>query len=379
MAIPVNTKPLPPVPSAMALDYKGDMISQPWQQWFVNLRDKVNVINGIVASISGAGTPSASFDLLSPLTTAGDLLTYASGHNVRLPIGTPGQALIVLPGGTSVGWGTAGTASPLTTKGDLYGFSTVNARIPVGTDGYVLTADSTTALGISWKPGGGASSYDATVMADSPVGYWKLNEVSGTSAADSSGNGYNGTYSGGFTLGQTIANVSGGVFLNGTSGIITLPAGTNMNVGTTWTAEGWTVLSSTTGPAAVLVEKYTGGTNPVSVALGIAIDNTSGTYYAGGFYTGSAWVSAVGGQVVATGVVCYWAITYDNSNLRLYINGVLQAVTATSGHLSSNDGWFIGVNNTGTAGFLKGCVGNVALYNTTLSAARIRAHYLAGR
>lgn len=40
--------------------------------------------------------------------------------------------------------------SPLTTKGDLFGHSTVDARIPVGVDGQVLTADSTQALGVKW-------------------------------------------------------------------------------------------------------------------------------------------------------------------------------------------------------------------------------------
>lgn len=54
----------------------------------------------------------------------------------------------------------SGTASPLTTKGDLYGRSTVDARLPVGTDGLVLTADSTQALGMKWgavAAGGGWS------------------------------------------------------------------------------------------------------------------------------------------------------------------------------------------------------------------------------
>ncbi len=41
--------------------------------------------------------------------------------------------------------------SPLTTKGDIWGYNTTNARIPVGTDGKVLTADSTNALGVSWQ------------------------------------------------------------------------------------------------------------------------------------------------------------------------------------------------------------------------------------
>lgn len=47
--------------------------------------------------------------------------------------------------------GIGGTApAPLTTKGDLYSFSTSPARLPVGTNGQVLTADSTQALGVKW-------------------------------------------------------------------------------------------------------------------------------------------------------------------------------------------------------------------------------------
>lgn len=49
-----------------------------------------------------------------------------------------------------------GDVSILTTKGDILGrSSTAAARLGVGTDGQVLTADSTQTLGIKWATGGG--------------------------------------------------------------------------------------------------------------------------------------------------------------------------------------------------------------------------------
>src|SRR3990172_4692818 len=38
--------------------------------------------------------------------------------------------------------------------------------------------------------------YDQTLLALSPTGYWRLNEASGTTAADASGGGNDGTYEG---------------------------------------------------------------------------------------------------------------------------------------------------------------------------------------
>lgn len=49
------------------------------------------------------------------------------------------------------GGGGTGTASPLTTKGDLWGYSSADTRVPVGTNDQALLADSTNAKGVAWK------------------------------------------------------------------------------------------------------------------------------------------------------------------------------------------------------------------------------------
>lgn len=47
--------------------------------------------------------------------------------------------------------GGGGSPSPLTTKGDLYTFTTADARLGVGTNGSVLIADSTQSTGLKWE------------------------------------------------------------------------------------------------------------------------------------------------------------------------------------------------------------------------------------
>lgn len=119
------------------------------------------------------GSPPAT---KSPLTTKGDLWGFDTANN-RIPVGANNLALVANSGaalgvnwaaivnsvaagaGISVSASTGGvtitntglTSSPLTTKGDLWGFDTGQNRVPVGTNGYLLMADSAQTLGVGYS------------------------------------------------------------------------------------------------------------------------------------------------------------------------------------------------------------------------------------
>lgn len=102
---------------------------------------------GSVAA-SLVATTNATLTTLSGLTTAASLATVGT-----ITSGTwSATTIAIAKGGT--GQTTANAAfnalSPLTTKGDLISFSTVNARLAVGSNGQVLTADSAQTLGVKW-------------------------------------------------------------------------------------------------------------------------------------------------------------------------------------------------------------------------------------
>jgi len=62
-----------------------------------------------------------------------------------------------------------GAVSPLTTKGDLYTFSTSDTRLGVGANGHVLTADSVEATGLKWAAPAGGTTFSGVSVANSAV------------------------------------------------------------------------------------------------------------------------------------------------------------------------------------------------------------------
>lgn len=94
--------------------------------------------------------PIVNADDQIPLTTKGDLLSFSTVDG-RLPVGTDGFHLVAASGETfGLKWEEVSSASPLTTKGDVFTYDTGDQRLAVGTNGQVLSADSAEATGLKW-------------------------------------------------------------------------------------------------------------------------------------------------------------------------------------------------------------------------------------
>ena len=113
--------------------------------------DNAGVVDVTINSTGGGG---GSSDYVDPLTTKGDLVARNATATTRLPVGTNGQVLTAdSAAATGVKWANpvGGYTDPLTTKGDLVARNaSTTTRLPVGTNAYVLTADSAAAEGVKW-------------------------------------------------------------------------------------------------------------------------------------------------------------------------------------------------------------------------------------
>ena len=219
--------------------------------------------------------------------------------------------------------------------------------------------------------------YAAAVLADSPAGYWRLGESSGTSAADAGPNGLTGTYGSGVLLGNigALQDPSTAASFNGTgnakvsAGVTGLPTGTSAR-----TVEAWVNPSGNGGT--VFTTNAASGQKFI-----VQIGNFGGSWY---LFTdganGANNITLSGGQVPPTGVWSHIAFVFDGAanTWRYYLNGQQSAsgtfpVAINTAALTSTT---IGERLDYSQPF-SGLLEEVAIYPSALSAARIAAHYAA--
>lgn len=180
MANKIQTQNLstPPNDQELVSGQPSTRTSDTWRRWFIAVQNKINIINSRLAALAGssstasAGTYGSSTEIPvvtvdangiitnisqasntagSPLTTKGDIYTFST-VNDRLPLGTNGYVLTVSTGtSTGLAWAPASTPTlPLTTKGDILGYDTAPNRVPIGSNNSFLGANSSTTLGVQY-------------------------------------------------------------------------------------------------------------------------------------------------------------------------------------------------------------------------------------
>lgn len=216
------------------------------------------------------------------------------------------------------------------------------------------------------------SFYSDLVMADSPLGYWKLGETSGTVAADTSGNGHDGTYVS-CTLGApAIANNNNGdlaVLGNATSSQITVGAVSALyGLNRSFAIEAWIKPADVTKSSGI----WSAGNGGFCMRRsGTSIEFLRD-------YVASITTIACG---FANGFRYHVVVEVDSAgNYSLYVNGVVKgtgtfSATFTGAYLRLGAD---GKDSTTVGTFLDGSIDEIAVYSHTLGATRVAAHYQKG-
>ena len=224
--------------------------------------------------------------------------------------------------------------------------------------------------------------YRTAVMADSPYLFWRLDETSGTVVSDETTANRPGTLRGtGYAWGQAgaLASETRESSLSTTTASIT--ANSSVAGSTAFSVEAWVKTASTTGGRILGFGDKGAATASTTVDRQLYTGPNGKVY----FGVGSGKVSVASLAPIANGAWHHVVGTYvsGTNGMKLYVDGALQnSGTATAQTLTGF--WRAGYETmTGWTGnpsdsYYEGNLEELAVYTTTLSAARVKAHYDAG-
>jgi len=198
-------------------------------------------------------------------------------------------------------------------------------------------------------------------------GAYAFSEGNGTTASDASGNGNNGTLSGGATW--TLSGKYGSaISLNGVNGFIAVPASPTLNLGSAGTIEGW-VKVNVLGRWHSLLAKGAANSDAVhNYALEITDQNVFRCILGDGasFMMVDSTIRAVAAQF--THAACAW----DGTTVRLYINGALNSSRPQTLTPAANTAQLYLGQFGGNADRLQGTLDEVRIYARALTDAELQ-------
>jgi hypothetical protein len=218
-------------------------------------------------------------------------------------------------------------------------------------------------------------SYLSEVLADGPALYWRAEEASGSTAADSSGNGRSGEFRNAPTLGVTGAlagTSSKAVELNGSNQSVRSATYIPFVAGSARTFEGWAWRDVSTAEH-TLVGATDGGSSP---CLKLGANNQDVIWSADSSVAVITWTAAWPGNAQWV----HWVLVFNEATNQatLYINGTLVSTKEHTVNYNTPGSVDLGARNNGFACW-DGKLDEFAIYEKELSAARIKVHWEVGK
>lgn len=260
------------------------------------------------------------------------------------------------------------------------------------TSGYILLfafAISKTKISIHKEPSVKLSkvlaSYEQAVLTSGPLVYYKLDETSGMVAADSSGNGNDGTYTGGVTLGQETL-VEGEPFSASFDGTDDYVAGPSLGaIVYPVTLEVWIDVASLNNSAPLI---STHNHDDAYYGLSLAVLSTGAVTIRAGDGAGKGAenrVSLTSDPLISLNTTYHLAaVARSETDVAIYVNGSLVApltLSGTGGTMSTSAGLLrVGEDTTSNTLdlYFNGFIDEPAIYTRELSDQEIADHYNAG-